>query len=116
MDESGSDARNHIRKFGYAPLGQAPVYHRFLSRGKRISAIAAISSEGLVGVELTTGSVNAEKFLDFVHGTLIPEMQPFDGSKKRSIVILDNCSIHHTRLVKEALQDAGILVIYLPPI
>ena len=111
MDESGSDARNHIRKFGYAPLGQAPVYHRFLSRGKRISAIAAISSEGLVGVEL-----NAEKFLDFVHGTLIPEMQPFDGSTKRSIVILDNCSIHHTRLVKESLQDAGILVIYLPPI
>ena len=115
VDESGSDARNHIGKFGYALRGQAPVYHRFISRGQRVSAIAAISSSGLLGVDLTTGSVNAENFLDFVHGTLIPEMQPFDGLNKRSIVILDNCSIHHTSLVKQALQDAGILVVYLPP-
>ena len=41
-------------------------------------------------------------------------MEPLDGTK-RSIVILDNCSIHHTRLVKDTLQDAEILVIYLPP-
>ena len=115
VDETGSDAKNHIRKFGYALCGQPPIYHRFLARGKRISAIAAISCEGLVGVELTTGSVNAEKFLEFVQGTLIPEMEPFDGSKKKSIVVLDNCSIHHARLVKDALEDAGILVIYLPP-
>ena len=74
VDESGSDAKSHIRKFGYALRGQTPIYHRFLARGKRISAIAAISCEGLVGVELTTGNVNADKF---VQGTLIPEMEPF---------------------------------------
>ena len=115
VDETGSDAKNHIRKFGYALRGQTPIYHRLVARGKRISAIAAISSEGLIGVELTTGSVNAEKFLEFVQGTLIPEMEPFDGSKRKSIVILDNCCIHHARVVKDTLQDAGILVIYLPP-
>ena len=95
VDETGSDARNQMRMFGYTLLGLTPVYHRFLVRGKRISAIAAISSSGLVGVELTVGSVNAEKFADFIKGTLIPEMEPFDGSKKKSVVILDNCSIHH---------------------
>ena len=115
VDETGSDARSHIRKFNLALCGQTPVYHMFLALGKRISAIAAISCEGLVGVELTTGNVNGEKFLEFVHGTLIPEMEPFDGTKRKSIVVLDNCSIHHARLVKDALQDAGILVIYLPP-
>ena len=82
VDETGSDARNQMRMFGYALLGLTPVYHRFLVRGKRISAIAAISSSGLVGVELTVGSVNAEKFADFIKGTLIPEMEPFDGSKR----------------------------------
>ena len=115
VDESGSDAKSHIRKFGYALRGQTPIYHRFLARGKRISAIAAISCEGLVGVELTTGNVNADKCLEFVQGTLIPEMEPFDGTKRKSIVVLDNCSIHHARSVKDTLQDAGILVIYLPP-
>ena len=63
-------------------------------------------------MELTTGNINGEEFIEFVHGTLIPEMEPFDGAKRKSIVVLDNCSIHHARLVKDALQDAGILVIF----
>ena len=65
-------------------------------------------------MELTTGNVNGEKFLEVVHGTL-PELELFDGTMKKSILVLDNCSIHHARLVKDVLQDAGMLVIYLPP-
>ena len=114
VDESGSDARNHVRKFGYELRGLTPHYHRFLARGKRVSAIAAISYDGCIGADLTTGSVNGDKFLEFVHGTLIPEMEPFDGSIRKSIVILDNCSVHHIAEVKQALEDAGVLVIYLP--
>ena len=89
VDETGSDAKNHIRKFGYALRGQTPVYHRFVARGKRISAIVAISCEGLVGVELTTGSVDAEKFLEFVQGTLIPEMEPFVGLPLKKLKLKD---------------------------
>ena len=59
--------------------------------------------------------MNSDKFFDFIRGTLIPNMQPFDGSNSKSIVILDNCSIHHVEPVKELLQDAGILLIFLPP-
>ena len=93
-----------------------PAYTRTLARRKRISAItAAISSEGLLGVELTYNSVDSDKFFDFIRGTLIPNMQPFDGSNSKSIVIMDNCSIHHVEPVKELLQDAGILLIFLPP-
>ena len=74
VDETGSDARNHIRKYGYAMRDITPVYHRLLARGRRISAITAISSEGLVGVDLTYGTTNGDIFADFVRGTLIPEM------------------------------------------
>ena len=42
VDETGSDKRKAMRKFGYSFRGTPPVYHRFLVRGKRISAIAAI--------------------------------------------------------------------------
>lgn len=59
------------------------------------STIAAICTEGLVGVEFTTGSVNGEKLFDFIHSTLIPEMLLFDGSSPKSVVIMDNCSVHH---------------------
>ena len=38
------------------------------------------------GVELTTGNVNGDKFLEFVQVTLIPEMEPFCSTKRKSIV------------------------------
>ena len=115
LDETGSDKRDNIRKFGYSLKGQRPVYHRLLHRGKRISAVAAICTDGLVALELNDGTFNGEKFKDFILGTLIPQMQQFDGSSKRSVLVMDNCSIHHTMDVQEVLSNAGILTLYLPP-
>ena len=65
VDETGTDARSHIRKFGYSLKGITPTCHKFLARGRRISAIAAISTIGYVGVELTYGTVNGDVFTDF---------------------------------------------------
>lgn len=113
VDESGSDQRNQIRKFGYALIGEEPVCHRFLSRGTRYSAISAISSAGMMCYELVTGSVNSDIYYDFLRGTLIPNMQPFPNDL--SILIMDNCAIHHVEHIKDLLTSAGILLIYLPP-
>ena len=116
VDESGSDARKSMRRFGYSLRGLPPVCKHFLIRGKRISAIAANSCDGLLGVELTTGSVDGDKYFDFVRGTLIPNMHSFDGIARRSIAVMDNCSIHHTLQVKKLyFEDVGILLLYLPP-
>ena len=40
-------------------------------------------------------------------------MQPFPD--KHSVVIMDNCSIHHVAEVKDLIEDAGILLLFLPP-
>ena len=115
IDETGCDRRDNIRKFGYSLLGDTPVYNRFLHRGNRISAIAAVSTDGLLAYEFYKGTVNGETFLDFIQGVLIPEMMPFDGENPRSILILDNCSIHHVLPVCETLRESGILTLFLPP-
>jgi hypothetical protein len=39
---------------------------------------------------------------------LIPQMNAFDGVSAKSIVIMDNCSIHHVDEVKRMFRDAGI--------
>jgi len=39
-------------------------------------------------------------FFDFSRAALIPEMLPFDGPNPKSIVIMDNCPIHHVQEVK----------------
>ena len=69
----------------------------------------------VLDVEVTTGSVIGDRFCDFVGGSLIPNLLPYDGSNHTSVVVMDNCSIHHVHKVSELLEDAGILLIYLPP-
>ena len=54
VDETGSDHRDHARKYGYAIHGQYPVYHRLLERGPRVS------------VDMHKGSVNGDVFVDFI--------------------------------------------------
>lgn len=113
LDETGSDKRDHIRKFGYQIRGLPPVYHRYLVRGTRLSTISALSSEGLITHEIMTGTTNGDKFYDFLRGNLIPCMQSFPAP--RSILVMDNCSIHHVQIIKDLLQSCGILAIFLPP-
>ncbi len=49
-----------------------------------------MSSEGVEAYELTSGSTNGDKFVDFVTGSLIPVTQPFPD--RHSIVIMDRVS------------------------
>ena len=60
-----------------------------------MSSITAMCSEGVVDYELTDGTVNAAKFFAFVRGQLIPSMQPFPS--ERSVIVMDNCTVHHTQ-------------------
>jgi len=101
IDESGCDRRDNVRKFGYAMRGECPVYHHFLHRGRRVSVIAALCTDGVIAVEFIMGTVNRDKFFDYVGDSLIPNMLPFDGTNPRSIAILDNCSIHNVESVVE---------------
>ena len=48
IDETGSDAWDHICKFGYALRGMTPIAHHLLARGQRVNAIAAFASSGVV--------------------------------------------------------------------
>ena len=40
---------------------------------------------------------------------------PYNGTNEHSVLIMDNCSIHHVEEIDEVLQDAQILTHYLPP-
>ena len=84
-------------------------------RGERISAVAAISSDGLTAVKLKKGTVDADYFVDFVRGDLVPNMLPFDDTNSKSIAIMDNCSIHHVQAVVDICDAAGILLLFPPP-
>ena len=114
VDETGSDARNFVRKFGYSLRGIRAEVPRLLVSGQRISAMAAIDYNGLIDVELATGTVNSDTFYDFIRGDLLPNLQPFDGTNERSVVIMDDCSIHHVDSITSLFEEAGVLLLFLP--
>ena len=59
VDETGSDARNYMRRFGFSLGGMRAVCHHIIVHGERISAVAAISSDGLTAMKLKKGTVDA---------------------------------------------------------
>ena len=114
VDETGSDKRNALRKYAYSLRGVTPVNYCLYIPGKRISAISAISTRGVEDVYLA-GGVNGDTFCDFIDKCLLPILQPFNGSNPRSIVIIDNASIHHIDEVMQLISGAGALLWFLPP-
>ncbi len=40
---------------------------------------------------------------------------PFNGVNPHSVVVLDNCSIHHIEEVHTMLEEVGVMVLFLPP-
>ena len=115
IDETGADRRNVLRKHGYSVRGKSPQSHSLLVRGERVSAIACMSVQGILDVKVVKGTSNGDTFYDFLHTHLLPYLLPFDGRNPHSVVVLDNCSIHHISEVQQVLEGVGVLVQYLPP-
>ena len=115
VDETGADNRDHIRKYGYALKGMTSESTRLLVRGKRTNAVVGLTSSGIIASKITQTTMNGDTFFDFVRSSLLPMMQQFDGSSPHSILVMDNCSIHHVAEVKELFQGAGIVLLFLPP-
>ena len=84
-------------------------------RGERISTIACISVNGLIDVMTTKGTSDGEIFYNFVQKYLLPHLMPYNGVNPHSIVILDNCSIHHSPFIADMMHNVGALVLHLPP-
>ena len=84
-------------------------------RGERFSAIACMSTTEILDVKVVKGTTNGDTFYDFLHSHLLPHLLPFDGRNPHSVVVLDNCSIHHISEVQQVLEGVGVLVHYLLP-
>ena len=89
---------------------------RILIRGTTYTAILIVSLNGISDVFITEGTMNGERFLEFIRNILLPHLRTFNGINPHSIVIMDNASIHHIDDVIDLIKrQAGAKVIFLPP-
>ena len=92
-----------------------PQDHRLFIRGTRYSAIPIMSMQGIHDVQLFEGTVNGDMFEQFIRDTLLPILNPFNGTNPLSVVIMNNCSIHHVDQVIDLIENtAKARVIFLP--
>ena len=115
IDETGTNRRDANRCYGYHLRGVTPASFTLAIRGKHISAITALSTRGTEDVCLAEGSVDGDLFVHFVEHSLLSLLQPFNGSNARSIVVMDNASVHHVDRVVSLITGVGAILRFLPP-
>ena len=115
VDETGTDRRDIMRKFAYSIRGKPATVSKLMVRGQRVSAVVGISNDGVLDFITSKSTNTSQSFQHYVEKALLPFLQPFNGVNARSVVILDNASIHHTSSVVDTIQSTGALVQFLPP-
>jgi len=66
-------------------------------------------------VEGDKGTVDREYFELWVEHNLVPVLGNFEKGEPRSVVVLDNCSIHGGGRVQALIEDAGAVVVWTAP-
>jgi transposase len=97
-----------VRGRGYAPRGKTPVVKR-TKRKEHIGMISAITNQGKVMWKTYEGSINSERFIEFLK-------QLIKYRRKRVFLIVDKARTHHSELVKQWVKENGnrIRIYYLP--
>lgn len=114
LDESSVDDLTNHRLSGWASLGRACVKRQTFLRGQRFSVLPALSTEGMIALEIFEGSVTKERFFRFIDEQIAPILTPYPGP--RSVVILDNCAIHHDEELRRiVVEECNAKLVYLPP-
>ncbi|KAH7903725.1 hypothetical protein BJ138DRAFT_983433, partial [Hygrophoropsis aurantiaca] len=69
----------------------------------QFSILPALTSEGIIGLDIFEGAVTKQRFIRFLVEQVAPKLTPYPGP--RSVVILDNCAIHHDEEVRRIVVD-----------
>ena len=138
-------ARVVRREWGYALRGNEPLASGgYSGRRERTSSVATFDVKGFVSWYISDGTFDQERFLEAVETVVVrsappaplspprselpsppnssvlarvlrqlPNMNPFPG--KRSVLVLDNASIHHTPRLVNMLVNHFCVVLFTPP-
>jgi transposase len=71
LDESAVDNRTFRRACGWSVAGTPAVERSTFLRGIRHSILPALSSQGMLALDIFEGSVNKERFIHFLHENIV---------------------------------------------
>jgi transposase len=108
IDESGVNLAM-TRRYGRAPQGERVQGAVPQNYGANVTMLAALGSRGVEAVMTIDGATDAEVFQAYVAQVLRPTLRSGD------IVIMDNLRAHKVAGIREAIEQGGARLLYLPP-
>ncbi len=108
IDETGASTKM-ARPRGRARRGErcrAAIPH---GHWKTTTFTAGLRLDGLAAPMVLDGPMNGEAFRAYIEQVLVPELSPGD------VVIMDNLPAHKVSGVRQAIEEAGARLLYLPP-
>lgn len=113
LDESGFDDRKNYHDSGWAFKGKKIYGERSGNRfKKRQSLLLARRCKKLLSPMIFEGTCNKKLFNKWLEKMLIPEMEKLE---QKQVIIMDNASIHKNKKTREIIENAGHILLYLPP-
>jgi transposase len=108
LDETWANT-NMSRTRGRSLKGTRLVAHVPHGHWKTTTFVAALRTTGLTAPLVVDGAINGTVILAYVRQQLIPAL------KRGDILILDNLAAHKVAGIREAIEDIGARICYLPP-
>jgi transposase len=110
VDESGCDRRVGLRRMGWSPLGETPTQVALFQREQRYQILLAYTLDGIILAHVFQGTTDSVVFEDF-----IKQLLPLCGKwpEPKSVLVMDNASVHHTERITQMCYDAGVKLVYL---
>jgi len=108
LDESGMNT-TMSRSHAWVKKGEEYVDFKPMNRGKGLTLLGAIRRAGWVLLSTMWMTVNADRFVAWLRGKLLPKLD--DGD----VLVMDNLTAHHDVRVAWACAERGVRLLYMPP-
>jgi transposase len=108
LDETGAST-DMTRRYGRSAKGSRCVASAPYGHWETTTFIAGLRHDRITAPMVAEGAMTGELFLRYVSQFLCPSLRPGD------VVIADNLGSHKVAGVKEALEEVGARLVYLPP-
>ncbi len=108
IDETWT-ATTKARSHGRSPHGERLRMGVPHGHHKTTTLIAGLRLSGMVAPMVLDGPINGEWFEAYVAQILVPELRRGD------VVIMDNLSSHKRAPVRQRIEAAGAILLFLPP-
>lgn len=114
VDESIFKQQTGWRSMAYGPIGEAVRYSDDMTRGDTWSICPAYTVDGyLPCTAIRQGYFNSNAFFSWFANELLPLCRPFP--EPRSVICLDNLNVHLDPRIKQAAEEKGVFLKFLPP-